>query len=61
MGSRLVTIYAAVILAIWALSFVVSALTEDFTAFGIATPVVLLAAGALFAIKTPPWSGPGAH
>lgn len=36
---------------IWTLAFVMGMLTRNFVALGITTPVVMIAAGAIFAIK----------
>lgn len=37
--------------AVWTLAFLNGILTKSFTALGITTPVVMVAAGAVFAIK----------
>lgn len=36
---------------VWTLAFVMGMLTRNFVALGITTPVVMVAAGAIFAIK----------
>lgn len=37
--------------AIWTLAFIEGLFTQSFTALGITTPVVMIAAGAVFAIR----------
>lgn len=37
--------------AVWTLAFLMGMLTKDFTALGITTPVVMIAAAAVFALK----------
>lgn len=50
--SRWVTnTFAVVILGVWAASFVVGALADDYSALTITTPVLFLAGGFAFSVK----------
>lgn len=53
MSPRLFTIYALGILGVWALSFVVSALSRDYTLFTIATTVMLAITGGIITYFRP--------
>lgn len=54
MRGRLVTFFATGIGTVWALAFVAGLATRDWTPLGIVTPVMLIATGAVMAVRTPP-------
>lgn len=54
MRGGLFTLFASVILGVWALAFLVSAVTQNYTPFTIATSVMVVITGGVIAYKTPP-------
>jgi hypothetical protein len=53
-GARFVTGFAVGIGIVWALAFASGVATHDYTPLGIVTPVMLIAAGAVFGIRGAP-------
>ena len=51
MSNRVATYFALLIGLVWTVAFIVGAISRDYTAFSVATPVLLVACGFLFGYK----------